>query len=117
MPAFEIGTCTQTATKVDGARAPQRFLVDPEEIQRILENLVVLVDPFGEALGVEKAFLRSGDDVQDVGLLVPPHPPRAENVPLLRRVPELKSLGEAGQRRGLSQVPEGKAVKGRDRQV
>jgi len=68
-----------------------RFLVYRKN-QGILEDFVVLVDPFGEALG-SKGVLRSGDDVQDVGLLVPPHPPRAENVPLLRRVPELKSLG------------------------
>ncbi len=92
-------------------------LVHPEEFRRVGQNVVVAVDLRGEALRVQKALLGAGDDVQDVGLLVPPHLARVENVPLLRRVPELEILRQPGQSRAPPEMTKAKAVKRRDRQL
>src|SRR5579862_7784546 len=103
--------------EVDGAGAAKGLFVDPEEFRGVAKNLVAIIYLCGEALGVEQAFLGARDDVQDVDLLVPPHPPRAEDLTLLRRIPELKSVGKPSQLRIASDVAKAESMKGCNRQT
>ncbi len=93
------------------------LLVDLEELHRLAGTSSSGSICGGEAGGVEQALLGAADNVEDVGLLVPPHLARAEDVPLLRRVPELEIGRKPGDLRVAAQMPEREAVKGRDRQV
>src|SRR2546423_8168201 len=97
--------------KIDSAGALKGALVDSEEIHGINECLVILVDVAGEALRVQKTLLGAGNNVQYVNVLVPPHPPRGEHVPLLRRIPELEILAKSCELRAPSKMPKRKAVK------
>src|SRR5260370_38571221 len=103
-------------SKVDGAGALKSLLVDSEKIHRIHKHLIILIDLGGEALRIQKALLRARDNVQYVDFLVPPHPPRVEDMPLLGRVPELEVLEKPGGPRAPSRMAKGKAVKRQARQ-
>jgi hypothetical protein len=103
--------------EVDGAGVAERDLVNAEEFHGPAEHFIVGVDRGRKARRIEQAFLGAADDIQDIGVLVPPHLARAEDVALLRRVPKLKTLGKPGSLRITAQMPEREAVEGCDAEI
>jgi hypothetical protein len=65
---------------------------------------------------LDQALLHAADQVDDVDLLVPPHPASVKDMPLPRHIPQLELFRETEALGLASQMPEGEGVKGVDRQ-
>ena len=106
--------------EIDRPGIAQRRLVDVEELdgRRVVRpQLIRLVtDHAREAGGVDQPLLHAADQVDDVDLLVPPHPASVKHMPLLRHIPQIELFRETEALGLAPQVPEGEGVKGVDRQ-
>ena len=100
--------------EIDGAGVSLRHLIDMKIFDGLLEHVIVAVDGGGKPISIQQALFRPCDDVQDVGLLVPPHLARAEDVSLLGGIPKLKPLRKPAHARILVEQPECEGMKGLD---
>jgi hypothetical protein len=78
--------------EIDGAGVSECLLVNLEIFDGLNKHFVVRINGSCEASGIQQTFLGPSDDVQDVRLFIPPHSPRAEDLPLLGGIPKLKPL-------------------------